>query len=213
MMDISSLRNNYILHSLDEEDTGDDPLLFFSKWMAEAIKAEAVEPTAMVLSTVKDHDRVSSRIVLLKGLEKGEFRFFTNYLSNKGKQIETNPSGSLLFFWKELERQVRIEGFIHKLTPEESTVYFDSRPWESRVGAIISPQSMVIENRAFLENLYIEKGEEYVKSGKVSRPDHWGGYALKPDLIEFWQGRTSRLHDRIQFRISDNRWIKERLAP
>lgn len=212
-MDISSLRNNYILHSLDEEDTGDDPLLFFSKWMAEAIKAEALEPTAMVLSTVKDHGRVSSRIVLLKGLEKGEFRFFTNYLSNKGKQIETNPSGSLLFFWKELERQVRIEGFIHKLTPEESTVYFDSRPWESRVGAIISPQSMVIENRSILENLYIEKGEEFIKTGKIFRPEHWGGYALKPDLIEFWQGRTSRLHDRIQFRLSDNWWIKERLAP
>jgi pyridoxamine 5'-phosphate oxidase len=212
-MDISSLRNNYMLHSLDEDDTGDDPLLFFTQWMSQAIKAEVVEPTAMVLSTIKDSNRVSSRVVLLKSLEKGEFRFFTNYRSNKGQQIEANPAGSLLFFWKELERQVRIEGTIHRITPEESTVYFDSRPWESRVGAIVSPQSSVIKNRDFLENLFSQTSEEYYKTGKIFRPDHWGGYALKPDLVEFWQGRTSRLHDRIQFRINGNEWIKERLAP
>lgn len=212
-MNLTEIRTNYIKHKLDEQETGEDPEVFFLKWLSEAIDAQVLEPTAMTLSTVDSSGRPSSRIVLLKGIENGEFRFFTNYQSRKGREINSNPAGSLLFFWKELERQVRVEGLIHKLTIEESDAYFITRPFESRVGAIVSPQSKVIESRDYLDNLFSLKSMELKVSDQIRRPDHWGGYGLVPDKIEFWQGRESRLHDRIQFRLSKDSWIRERLAP
>lgn len=202
-----------MLHQLNKEDAGNDPIGFFIKWLGEAIKAEAGEPTAMVLSTVDNKCRPSSRVVLLKGCEDGEFRFFTNYESRKGRQIAENPNASLVFFWKELERQVRVEGSIKKLPAELSDAYYNSRPLESRIGAWISPQSTIIENREYLEKLYISKSSETEDGKELLRPANWGGYALVPTMIEFWQGRPSRLHDRIRFRLDKENWIKERLAP
>lgn len=212
-MKISEIRNNYLLHQLEEDEIGNDPIRFFTQWLSEAIEAKVIEPTAMVLSTVSKDCRPSSRVVLLKGCEEGEFRFFTNYSSAKGQQIDNHPIGSLVFHWRELERQVRIEGAIIKLSAELSDEYFDSRPLESRIGASISPQSEVIESREFLERLFQIKGAEIRASGSITRPVNWGGYALKPDLIEFWQGRASRLHDRLRFRLIGNEWFRERLAP
>lgn len=212
-MNISDIRKNYMLHQLNEEDAGNDPVQFFIKWLGEAINAEAGEPTAMVLSTVDKHCRPSSRIVLLKGCEEGEFRFFTNYESSKGRQLAENPNASLVFFWKELERQVRVEGSVKKLPAELSDAYYNSRPLESRIGAWISPQSSVIDSREYLEKLYVLKRTEIETGMELLRPAHWGGYALIPTMIEFWQGRASRLHDRIRFRLVKENWVKERLAP
>lgn len=212
-MNLAEIRTNYIKHKLDEQVTGKEPLDFFIKWLSEAIDAKVIEPTAMTLSTVDSSNRPSSRIVLLKACENGEFRFFTNYESRKGQDIKANPFVSLLFFWKELERQVRVEGLIHTLSSEESDAYFNTRPVESRIGAIVSPQSSVIESRDYLDNLYALKSMELKSTDKIKRPAHWGGYGIIPDRIEFWQGRESRLHDRIQFRLIDNSWLKERLAP
>lgn len=217
-MNLGSIRKQYLLHRLREEDTGNEPMNFFMYWLNQAIDAQVPEPTAMVLSTINDEGKPSSRVVLLKECTDNEFRFFTNYESNKGKHLEAMPFASILFFWKELERQVRVEGSVHKLSPEESDTYFKSRPLESRLGAVISPQSSVIPDRAFLEELFAHKKIELMQSesnGEVSieRPSWWGGYALIPESIEFWQGRESRLHDRIRFRLENNKWIKERLAP
>jgi len=212
-MNLSEIRKNYLIHQLNEEEAGADPIPFFLKWLAQAIESEVPEPTAMILSTISASYKPSSRVVLLKGVEGSEFRFFTNYNSAKGADISKNPVGALLFFWKELERQVRIEGDIEKISPEESDAYFNTRPIESRIGAIISPQSMVVENRAYLENLFTIQSELIKSEATLKRPQHWGGYALKPELIEFWQGRASRLHDRIRFKWVNNNWIKERLAP
>lgn len=212
-MNLADIRKSYLLHQLDEQEAGKDPISFFLRWLSEAIDAKADEPTAMVLSTVNTDCKPSSRVVLLKGCEEGEFRFFTNYESRKGKDLAGNPFGSLLFFWKELERQVRIEGIIQKMSDEASDDYFNTRPFESRVGAIVSPQSNVIENREYLEKLFLTKSEEYTDASKLKRPSHWGGYALQPQVIEFWQGRASRLHDRIRFRLEGGIWIRERLAP
>ncbi len=212
-MNLAEIRTQYLLSELNEEDIGTDPVLFFSKWLSNAIEAQAMEPTAMVLSTVDDRCMPSSRVVLLKACEEGEFRFFTNYNSTKGIQIASNPSGALLFFWKELERQVRIEGKIHKLPAQLSDEYFDSRPAENRLGAIVSPQSQVIESRKELEGLFMGKMHLLKSAEALVRPEHWGGYALVPVSIEFWQGRASRLHDRIRFRKEDGQWLRERLAP
>ncbi|HLO91756.1 MAG: pyridoxamine 5'-phosphate oxidase [Chloroflexota bacterium] len=212
-MNLADIRKSYLLHKLDELIVGDDPILFFLRWLSEAIEGEVQEPTAMVLSTVGENSKPSSRVVLLKGCEEGEFRFFTNYNSRKGQELENNPNASLVFYWKELERQVRIEGIVSKLSEQYSTDYFNTRPFESRIGAVISPQSKVIENRDYLDKLFEEKSKEFNESGSIERPNHWGGYSLKPEMIEFWQGRASRLHDRIRFRLIKKEWTKERLAP
>lgn len=212
-MNLAEIRKSYTLHQLDENEAGNDPIVFFLRWLAEAIEAQAGEPTAMVLSTVGIDNRPSSRVVLLKGCEEGEFRFFSNYQSRKGQELAGNPNASILFFWKELERQVRIEGTVVKLPGAASDEYFQSRPFESRVGAVVSPQSNVISDRKTLEEMYTAKRLEYTKAGYINRPEHWGGYALTPVSIEFWQGRESRLHDRIRFKLSEHGWIKERLAP
>jgi len=212
-MNIRDLRQDYKRSSLDEDDSGNDPIAFFRQWLDESIKAEVPYPTAMSLSTVSSDGRPSSRMVLLKGVENEQFVFYTNYESRKGEQLKVNPYASLLFFWPQFERQVRIEGKVKKTDRDESDRYFHSRPPESRISAVISPQSRVISGRDELEKL-VELAAEEFRNKELTRPEHWGGFALIPELIEFWQGRTSRLHDRIRYRRgSENDWIRERLAP
>lgn len=209
--DIASIRKDYQLASLDETTAGADPLAFFGKWFAEAEAAKAEEVNAMTVATVDIHNKPHARIVLLKGLEGNGFVFYTNYSSAKGHQIEANNNVAAVFFWKELERQVRIEGRIEKIPEAESDAYFNSRPEGSRIGAWASPQSQVIADRSVLEINY--KLFEAKFSGSVPRPSHWGGYRIIPGSIEFWQGRSSRMHDRILFTHHEEGWIKSRLAP
>lgn len=211
-MNISEIRQDYIKHTLDKDQAGSNPVKLFNQWLDEAIRAEVNEPTAMSVSSVSAEGNPSSRIVLLKGIELGRFIFFTNYNSLKGQNIRDNPNVALLFFWPELERQVRIAGRADKISEHESDIYFNSRPLQSRIGAIISPQSTVISGREVLEK-QLENISKNLKSTEIIRPEYWGGYAVIPETIEFWQGRASRLHDRIQFRSEGNNWIKERLAP
>lgn len=213
MKDIADIRNEYQLAALDEVTVGDDPIAFFTQWFIEAQKAEVDEVNAMALATCSPENIPHTRIVLLKGLEEDEFVFYTNYNSSKGKDIEYNPNVSLLFFWKELERQVRIQGIATKIPAEKSEEYFHSRPTGSQVGAWASSQSTIIPDRNTLDDNYTRLEQEYMGK-RIPRPDHWGGYAVKPVSIEFWQGRISRLHDRILFtRQQETGWNKVRLAP
>jgi pyridoxamine-phosphate oxidase len=170
------------------------------------------EPNAMTLATSNSKGKPSARIVLLKGLSNDGFVFYTNYESRKGKELKENPHASLLFFWKELERQVRVEGTVSKADEEKSNEYFSGRPELSKIGAWSSPQSNVIKNRDYLEENVLKYQQQF-NDGIIPRPPHWGGYIVKPTVIEFWQGRPSRLHDRIQYTINNNKWIIERLAP
>jgi len=211
-MSISSIRKDYQLQSLSESDVKQDPIEQFGKWWDEAIASSIDEVNAMTLSTVTAEGKPSARIVLLKGFDERGFVFFTNYESNKGAQLTANPFASLVFFWKELERQVRIEGSCVRVSEEESDVYFQSRPLGSRLGAWASPQSEVISNRSVIEKELETVATRYAE-GDVPRPAHWGGYRVIPESIEFWQGRPSRLHDRLKYsRISGN-WTIQRLAP
>jgi pyridoxamine 5'-phosphate oxidase len=213
LKDIADIRNEYQLAALDEVTVGDDPIAFFTQWFIEAQKAEVDEVNAMALATCSPENIPHTRIVLLKGLEEDEFVFYTNYNSSKGKDIEYNPNVSLLFFWKELERQVRIQGIATKIPAEKSEEYFHSRPTGSQVGAWASSQSTIIPDRNTLDDNYTRLEQEYMGK-RIPRPDHWGGYAVKPVSIEFWQGRISRLHDRILFtRQQETGWNKVRLAP
>lgn len=211
--DIQNIRSEYLAASLSENDTNADPIKQFEKWFGEALKAEIQEPTAMTLATATHDGRPSARIVLLKGFDNNGFIFYTNYLSRKGKEIAKNPLGSLLFYWGTLERQVRIEGTIEKISKENSVSYFQTRPRASQLGAVISPQSQEIANRDTLDKKWQEAETEYADKD-IPKPSYWGGYILKPRLIEFWQGRPSRLHDRILYKKIDNKnWKKVRLAP
>jgi len=211
--DIQNIRSEYLAASLSETDTNADPIKQFDKWFNEALKAEVTEPTAMTLATATTDGRPSARIVLLKGFNNEGFVFYTNYLSRKGKEIGKNPLGSLLFFWAGLERQVRIEGVIEKVSREDSEHYFHSRPRASQLGAIASPQSQEIADRDILESKFNQAEAQYGDQ-EIPKPSFWGGYILKPRLIEFWQGRSSRLHDRILYKKVDNKnWKKVRLAP
>ena len=212
-MNLGDLRQDYKRNRLDEADSGDDPVVFFRKWLDEAIQADISEPTAMSLSTVSSAGKPSSRIVLLKSIEHDQFVFFTNYESMKGEHLKLNPHASLLFFWPQLERQVRIEGTVTKTDRRISDLYFLSRPFESRLSALVSPQSRVISCREELEKL-VDHAAEKFGTAEISRPDYWGGFLVNPETIEFWQGRPGRLHDRIRYRKkSEGDWSRERLAP
>jgi pyridoxamine 5'-phosphate oxidase len=211
--ELRNLRQDYSAASLSETTININPIKQFDIWFNEAIEAKLHEPNAMTLATATHDGRPSARIVLLKGYDAAGFVFYTNYLSRKGKEITKNPLGAITFFWSELERQVRIEGNIEKLTKEQSDRYFHSRPKMSQFGAVISPQSQEIPNREILETKLSQLEEEYAYKD-IPKPSFWGGYILKPRMIEFWQGRSSRLHDRILYKkIDNNNWKKVRLAP
>jgi pyridoxamine 5'-phosphate oxidase len=210
---LKDLRKEYSLAMLDELHTNADPIVQFKKWFQEAMDAQIIEPYAMTISTVNSAHRPSSRIVLLRDVSEEGFSFFTNYLSRKGQDLAVNAFAAMNFFWPELERQVRIEGKIVPLEAGASDAYFASRPRGSQIGAWSSPQSEIIESRKVLEEA-VENYTQQFEGKDVSRPPHWGGYCLIPDYIEFWQGRESRLHDRIcYYQHSDNSWIRSRLAP
>lgn len=212
-MSIASIRRDYQLKSLSEQDVVNDAIQQFTIWWKEALNAEIDEVNAMTVSTTKADGRPTSRIVLLKGYDENGFVFFTNYDSHKGQELISNPFASLLFFWKELERQVRIEGKCEKISTEESDAYFYSRPLGSRLGAWASPQSQVIPNREVLENQAEQLTLKY-SDGIVPRPPHWGGFRVVPDSIELWQGRSNRLHDRILYTKNESsNWGIARLAP
>jgi len=209
--DLSSIRNEYLRGELDSEHVLPDPVQQFGIWMDQALLAEIDEPTAMTLATVGADGKPSARMVLLKGFDHQGFVFFTNYDSRKGQEIAKNHRVALVLYWKELERQVRIEGFVLKTSGQESDEYFHSRPAESQLNAIISPQSAVIPGRDHLEGLRKEYLKTYI--GEHKRPAHWGGFQVIPDMIEFWQGRRNRLHDRIRYSRKGGEWVIERLAP
>lgn len=211
--DIAGIRKNYSQKVLEEQSAEPDAMRQFEKWWQEAVASEADEVNAMTLATASIDGLPSARIVLLKGFSPGGFVFFTNYNSYKGRQLAENPKACLVFFWKELERQVRITGIVQRVKEEESDAYFQSRPLGSRLGATVSPQSQVLESREWLERKYSEL-EKQAAGSTVERPPHWGGYIVKPVLIEFWQGRPSRLHDRLEYSLLENgEWKIERLAP
>lgn len=208
---IADIRQEYLLAALDEATVGKDPLAFFKKWFDDAVSSEVGEANAMTLATVDKEMQPHARIVLLKGLEQDGFVFYTNYDSDKGHQIADNPRASIVFFWKELERQVRIEGRLEKTSAAESDHYFHSRPKGSQLGAWSSPQSKKIVSRDILEEHFNEFQQKYPDN--VPRPEHWGGYRLMPHKIEFWQGRGNRMHDRIVFEKLGDIWDKYRVAP
>jgi pyridoxamine 5'-phosphate oxidase len=211
--DIENLRQDYNAASLNETDVDANPMRQFDKWFNEAINFKVHEPNAMTLATATHDGRPSARIVLLKGFNDDGFKFYTNYLSRKGKEISKNPLGALVFHWGDMERQIRIEGTIDKLDRDYSEKYFHSRPKLSQIGAVASPQSQEITSREELEQRMAQLEIEYADS-TVPKPSFWGGYVLRPRLIEFWQGRRSRLHDRIVYKKTDNKnWKIVRLAP
>jgi pyridoxamine 5'-phosphate oxidase len=212
-MSLSDLRRDYTLAGLTEADLDPDPIAQFRAWFDEAQVARGAEPNAMSVATVDVEGRPSVRTVLLKGLDERGFVFFTNYGSAKGRALTENPRAELLFYWAELERQVRIAGRVEQTSRAETEAYFRSRPIGNQIGALVSPQSEVIPNRDVLEQRYIELERQY-ESGDVPLPDHWGGYRVVPETIEFWQGRKSRLHDRLRYRREgSDAWLVERLAP
>ncbi len=210
---LNKLRKDYSMMSLDEKDVDKNAIVQFEKWMVDAANAEVNEPNAMVLSTVDKDHQPHSRIVLLRDVTKNGFSFYTNYKSDKGDDIEQNNAVALNFFWVDLERQVRIEGKAEKISILESAEYYNSRPKESQISAWASPQSKVVGSRAELEKLWKEEEKKWEKEHTIERPPFWGGYIVKPTMIEFWQGRPGRLHDRIRYRIEKGQWIIERLAP
>ncbi len=211
--DLSALRKEYSKHTLDAGNVKKDPLLQFKSWFEEAEEAEIPEPNAMSLATVSDKGLPSCRIVLLKGLENGGFIFYTNYASDKGQDLDRQPVAALTFFWPELERQVRIQGTVSRVSKETSTEYFQSRPRASQIGAWVSPQSTPISSRQLLEERQQMLEKKFQGQEKLPKPEQWGGYHVAPFLIEFWQGRPSRLHDRIVYTLEDKEWKISRLAP
>ena len=211
-MTLADLRTDYQLASLSEDQVDDDPIKQFSIWFQEALDANIAEPNTMTLSTVGTNGRPSSRIVLIKEVDQRGFSWFTHYTSRKGNELARNPQAALLFYWIGLERQVRIEGRVEKVSPEESDTYFNSRPLASRQGALASEQSAIIANREQLERRVEKVVADF--GDNVTRPHHWGGYRLVPDYLEFWQGRSSRLHDRIAYtKNADGTWLRSRLQP
>jgi pyridoxamine 5'-phosphate oxidase len=213
MQKLAKLRREYAQAVLDMPAGNVDPLPHVKNWLDDAIHAEVMEPTAMHLATVNEAGRPTARIVLLKGLENGIFMFYTNYQSNKGKDLEKNPACALTFFWPELERQIRIEGIASRLSDAQSDLYFKSRPKGSQMGAWASPQSTPIASRQLLEERMGQIEKKYAGRDSLPRPRQWGGFGVEPFLIEFWQGRPNRLHDRICYIRNEERWVAQRLAP
>ena len=211
MKELSDLRKSYERDELDEASSASEPLLQFRQWLDQALDSQLPEPNAMTVATVGENGRPSTRIVLIKGVDERGLVWFTNYDSRKGHELAANPYAALQFHWVELERVVRIEGRVEKVSAEESDAYYNSRPLDSRLGAWASPQSQVISSRAVL---VANAAKAAVQHGlSPARPPHWGGYRLVPEAWEFWQGRKSRLHDRLRYRLEDGRWVRERLAP
>lgn len=213
MKGLSEIRTEYSKSTLDTSSVSADPIKQFEKWFEEVLDSKALEPNAMTLSTLSEGGTPTSRIVLLKGVEGGQFVFYTNYQSQKGKELEKNPACSLNFFWPELERQVRIEGVAQRVSPASSDAYFQSRPRPSQIGAWASPQSSLIKDRLILEQRVLEIEKRFKDLKVLPRPKQWGGFAITPMEIEFWQGRPNRLHDRIVYTFIDKQWKINRLAP
>lgn len=211
---LADMRRDYTRDGLSEAQAPHEPLPLFEQWFADALKTEQapVEPNAMTLATVDVDGRPHCRVLLLKGLDAHGFTFFSNYDSAKGQQLAAKPYAAMTFFWPSLERQVRIEGRVERVSPAESDAYFQVRPLGSRLGAWASPQSRVIADRAELESLLASTEQRFL-DGAPDCPPHWGGYRLLPERVEFWQGRSSRLHDRLNYRLHAGAWIRERLAP
>lgn len=210
--EIARLRKDYAMNSLNEEDVAASPITQFEKWWDDAAKSEILEYNAMTLASTGHDGMPEARTVLLKAFDEKGFVFFTNYNSAKSQQLDFNANCCLLFFWKELERQVRINGTVERISMKESIDYFDSRPDGSKIGAWASPQSMVVAGKAWLKETFEYYAERF-KHGHIPKPPHWGGYRVKPTKIEFWQGRPSRMHDRILYTPDGEGWKRERLAP
>ncbi len=209
---LADLRKEYTQRGLSEADLADDPFVQFGRWFDQALAAELPEPNAMTLASASTDGRPSARVVLLKGVDARGFCFYTNYAGRKAREIETNPHAALVFFWPQLERQIRIEGRVERVAAAESDAYFASRPRGSQIGALASPQSQPIAGREALEAQYAVLEAQYA-GRDVLRPDGWGGYRVAPEVVEFWQGRPSRLHDRLRYRRDGEAWVIERLAP
>jgi len=209
---LASLRQDYAAATFDEGVAHPQPFIQFVHWFDQAIEAGITEPNAMTLATASKDGKPSARVVLLKALDELGFVFYTNYESQKGQQLQANPNASLVFLWLDLQRQVRVEGYIEKVSEEESDAYFSVRPKASQIGAHVSPQSQVIPDRSFMEQRYWALEKEFANK-EVPRPENWGGYRLIPERIEFWQGRQSRLHDRLLYEKNNEGWSIKRLAP
>ena len=211
---VADLRQNYTYGGLSETDLAQKPMDQFALWFKEATNADLLEPNAMTLATADPDGKPRARIVLLKDYSDGGFVFYTNYQSDKATELIANPQAALVFLWDKLERQVRVEGKVEKISPEESDTYFHSRPMGSQIGAWVSPQSSIIPNREVLETKQKELEQKYADSEQIPRPENWGGFRVVPHRVEFWQGRPSRLHDRLVYRLqSDGTWEVVRLAP
>ena len=210
---LAELRHEYALSALRKADVDPDPIKQFQRWLQTAVAARLPEPNAMTLATADRTGRPSARVVLLKECDADGFVFFTNYRSAKGRQLQQNPQAALVFLWLELERQVRVEGVVEQIAAAESAAYFETRPRDSRLGALASHQSQVVANRDIMDQRYQQLAAQY-SEGPIPMPEQWGGYRLKPDLLEFWQGRHGRMHDRLRYRAQpDGGWLLQRLEP
>ena len=210
---LAEMRHDYALSALNKADADPDPIKQFQRWLQEAVDARSPEPNAMTLATADRAGRPYARVLLLKECDAGGFVFFTNYRSDKGRQLAENPRAALVFLWLELERQVRIEGAVDKISRADSEAYFRGRPRESRLGSLASRQSQVVANRQVLDDRFQQLAAQY-PDDNIPVPEHWGGYRLRPEMLEFWQGRHGRLHDRLRYRLREGgQWLLERLEP